>query len=205
MQEVKGACDSIAHDLRTPLTRLLAGLERARRRARSSEEYVVGIEDAVIETKAILQTFSAMLRISEVESGARRAGFTSVDLTRVVADVVEFYEPLADEKDVKLVWRPEEPAHAMPATPVRYSRRWPNWSTMPSSLRLPAATSQPVSLRPRGGWGWRSATLVLASLPTSAMRSCGGSIAWNRAAMRKEWALAWHWLRGSHACMAWIS
>ena len=117
MQEVKGACDSIAHDLRTPLTRLLAGLERARRRARSSEEYVVGIEDAVIETKAILQTFSAMLRISEVESGARRAGFTSVDLTRVVADVVEFYEPLADEKDVKLVWRPEEPAHAMPGDP----------------------------------------------------------------------------------------
>ena len=84
MQEVKGVCDSIAHDLRTPLTRLLAGLERARRRARSSEEYVGGMDDAVIETKAILQTFSAMLRISEVESGARRAGFTSVDLAQVV-------------------------------------------------------------------------------------------------------------------------
>ena len=42
MQEVKGVCDSIAHDLRTPLTRLLAGLERARRRARSTEEYAAG-------------------------------------------------------------------------------------------------------------------------------------------------------------------
>jgi signal transduction histidine kinase len=114
MQEVKGACDSIAHDLRTPLTRLLAGLERARRRARSPEEYAIAIEDAIVETKVVLQTFSAMLRISEVESGARRAGFTPVDLTQVVADAVEFYEPLADEKGVSLVWQPGDAAAAMP-------------------------------------------------------------------------------------------
>ena len=45
MQEVKGVCDNIAHDLRTPLTGCLPGLERARRRARSPDEYVGGIED----------------------------------------------------------------------------------------------------------------------------------------------------------------
>jgi signal transduction histidine kinase len=102
MQEVKGVCDSIAHDLRTPLTRLLAGLERARRRARSTEEYAAAVDDAVVETRGLLRTFTSMLRISEVESGARRAGFASVDLARVLTDVVEFYEPIAEEKGIIL-------------------------------------------------------------------------------------------------------
>jgi signal transduction histidine kinase len=117
IQEVKGVCDSIAHDLRTPLTRLLAGLERARRRARSTEDFATAIEDASIETRSVLRTFSAMLRISEVESGARRVGFTSVDLARVVTDVAEFYEPLADEKGVSLVWRPDGIAATLPGDP----------------------------------------------------------------------------------------
>jgi signal transduction histidine kinase len=110
MHEVKGACDSIAHDLRTPLTRLLAGMERARRRAGSPEQYATAIDDAIMETKAVLRTFSAMLRISEVESGARRAGFTSVDLVQVMTDAVEFYEPLAEEKGVQLQLQPNGPA-----------------------------------------------------------------------------------------------
>jgi len=117
IQEVKGVCDSIAHDLRTPLTRLLAGLERARRRARSTEDFATAIEDASVETRAVLRTFSAMLRISEVESGARRAGFKSVDLAQVVTDVVEFYEPLADEKGISLVWQPDGMTATLPGDP----------------------------------------------------------------------------------------
>jgi signal transduction histidine kinase len=102
MQEVKGVCDNIAHDLRTPLTRLLGGLERARRRARTPEEYAAAVEDAILETKDLLKTSAAMLRISEVESGARRAGFSSVELEQVVIDAVEFYEPMAEEKNILL-------------------------------------------------------------------------------------------------------
>jgi len=115
MQEVKGVCDSIAHDLRTPLTRLLAGLERARRRARSTEEYSAAVDDAVVETRGLLRTFTAMLRISEVESGARRAGFTSVDLAQVLIDAVELYEPMAEEKGIIL--HAELSAAAMPGDP----------------------------------------------------------------------------------------
>ena len=117
IQGVKGVCDSIAHDLRTPLTRLLAGLERARRRAQSTEDFATAIEDASIETRAVLRTFSAMLRISEVRSGARRAGFTSVDLAQVVTDVAEFYEPLADEKGISLVWQPDGSVATLPGDP----------------------------------------------------------------------------------------
>jgi signal transduction histidine kinase len=102
MHEVKGVCDDIAHDLRTPLTRLLAGLERARRRSNSAEEYADAVDEGIAETRVILSTFSALLRISEVEDGARRAGFTALDLAKVVADVIEFYDPLAEAKGVVL-------------------------------------------------------------------------------------------------------
>jgi signal transduction histidine kinase len=100
MHEVKGASDGIAHDLRTPLTRLLAGLERAGRRAVSADEYAAAVDEAIIETKGILSTFSAMLRVSEVEDGARRAGFTTLNLATLASDVTEFYDPLAEGKGV---------------------------------------------------------------------------------------------------------
>lgn len=102
MQEVKGVCDNIAHDLRTPLTRLLAGLERTRRRAGPVEEHAIAIDEAIVEMRGILQTFAALLRISEVESGARRAGFTDTDLAEVLADAVELYEPVAEARRIRL-------------------------------------------------------------------------------------------------------
>jgi signal transduction histidine kinase len=103
MQEVKGVCDNIAHDLRTPVTRLLAGLERTRRRAGSAEDYAAAIDEAILETRSVLKTFAAILRISEVESGARRAGFTDADLREVLEDAAELYEPVAEERGVRLL------------------------------------------------------------------------------------------------------
>ena len=102
MREVKGVTEDIAHDLRTPLTRLLAGLERTQRRTVSAEQYALAVDEAIAETKGILATFNALLRIAEVESGARRAGFRTLDLSRVAADVAEFYEPLAEGKSISL-------------------------------------------------------------------------------------------------------
>lgn len=102
MLQVKGVSNDIAHDLRTPLTRLLAGLERAQRRARSSEEFAAAVESATQEVRAVLNTFAALLRIAEIEDGARRRGFRSVDLNVIAAAATEFYGPLAEEKSVSL-------------------------------------------------------------------------------------------------------
>jgi signal transduction histidine kinase len=102
MNDVKGVTEDIAHDLRTPLTRLLAGLERVRRRDATAEEYVAAVDESIVETKGILTTFGALLRIAEVEAGARRAGFRTLDLTTVATDVAELYEPIAEGKRILL-------------------------------------------------------------------------------------------------------
>lgn len=102
MQDVKGVCDGIAHDLRTPLTRILAGLERSQRRAETREDYALAVDDAIVELRGVLRTFTAMLRIAELEDGARRSGFSQVDLPLILADVVDYYDPAAEEKGLTL-------------------------------------------------------------------------------------------------------
>jgi signal transduction histidine kinase len=105
MHEVKGVCDAIAHDLRTPMTRLLASLERAQRRTLSTSEYRAVIDDAVDELQGLLRTFKSLLRISEIESSARASSFHEVDLAAVMDDVVELYEPIAEQKRIALAYR----------------------------------------------------------------------------------------------------
>lgn len=104
MGEVKGVCDSIAHDLRTPLTRLLGALERANRRNLPAAERSAGITTAISEVQMMLRTFAALLRISEIEDGARRASFRAVDLADVANDAVEYYEPAAEARDIALTF-----------------------------------------------------------------------------------------------------
>lgn len=106
MSEVKGVCDDIAHDLRTPLTRLLAGLERAQRRNLREEDYAAAIDNAIEDARGLLSTFRALLRISEIEASARRSNFSEVDLNRIGEDAAEFFEPLAEEKNIRLQFSP---------------------------------------------------------------------------------------------------
>jgi signal transduction histidine kinase len=106
MSEVKGVCDDIAHDLRTPLTRLIAGLERAQRRGLREDEYAETIDAAISEARGLMQTFRALLRISEIEGSARRSSFSEVDLNQIGADAAEFFEPLAEERGITLSFTP---------------------------------------------------------------------------------------------------
>jgi signal transduction histidine kinase len=98
VEEVRGVCAGIAHDLRTPMTHLRAGLERAGRRSRTTDDYASAIDSAIAQSDVVLNRFTALLRIAEIEAGGRRASFGPVSLDTVLRDVVELYEPLACER-----------------------------------------------------------------------------------------------------------
>ena len=103
--------NDIAHDLRTPLTRLRQRLEGARASARSVDDFDAAVEAAITDTDAILETFSALLRIAQLEAGAQRARFADVSLSDVFTTVVDLYTPVADDRGRKLLSRFEPNLH----------------------------------------------------------------------------------------------
>ncbi|MCC7486283.1 MAG: HAMP domain-containing histidine kinase [Burkholderiales bacterium] len=105
MEGLKRVSDDIAHDLRTPLARLRQRLEIARERAATAAEFAAVMDQSIAEVDAILDTFSALLRIAQIESGTRRGAFSEVNMEAVVATVAETYVPVAEDSGHRLLAR----------------------------------------------------------------------------------------------------
>ena len=97
---ISNVSNSIAHDLRTPLAELRSRLEELALTRPAPAETFAEVDAAVADVDRVIRIFNALLRLAEIDTGARRSGFVRVDAAAVTAEVVEFYEPAAEQKGV---------------------------------------------------------------------------------------------------------
>ena len=114
---ISNVSNSIAHDLRTPLAELRSRLEELALTRPPAAETFAEIDAAVADVDRVMRIFNALLRLAEIDSGARREGFVQVDAAAVAAEVVEFYEPAAEQKGVVFSFQAAEDA-AVAGDPV---------------------------------------------------------------------------------------
>ena len=114
MESLRQVSNDIAHDLRTPLAHLRYRLERVRIEAATAEDYAAAVEGAIVDADELLAMFAALLRIAQIEAGARHAGIDEVDLLPLLVRAGDLYKPVMDDAG-----HPFRRQLLSPCTPVR--------------------------------------------------------------------------------------
>jgi signal transduction histidine kinase len=153
MRGLQQVSSDIAHDLKTPLTRLRQRLELARHSAATAEAYASAVDQATAECDQILKTFDAVLRIAQIEAGTRRGGFRPVDLSKLVAGIVETYQPVGEETGHSLTARMAAGARVRGDAQLLTQMLV---NLVENALKhTPPGTPVTVSLAAESGGGWR--------------------------------------------------
>ena len=95
---------NIAHELKTPISRLRHDLITALDQTEQGQDAEVALNDAYEESSHITETFDALLRIAQIEGGARRANFAELDLNTVIGNVMDIYAEVAEDAGMSLVF-----------------------------------------------------------------------------------------------------